>query len=109
MAYDTQKKKKNNRYINYFEGFLTQILNSKVSLFYLAAFPQFVDFEHSNHWDAFLLVFVHALTIFLWFLFLSFFLLKLKSLTKNRTFGIWMQRFSGSLLVYFGALVATKS
>ena len=106
-SYDNVKKTTFQR--NFIEGFLTQILNPKVSMFYLAAFPQFINFELANYYIiAFLLVGIHSLTIFLWFLGVTVFIERIKSFSKNKTFGIWFQRLSGSLLVYFSGLLASQ-
>lgn len=95
--------------LNFIEGFLTQILNPKVSMFYLAAFPQFISFESPNYYStAFLLVVIHALTVFLWFLGVTVFIQKLKAISKSKALGIWFQRFSGGLLVYFAGVLVTQ-
>ena len=49
------------------EGFLTKALNPKVSMFYLAAFPQFIPPGEGAVASAFLLVCVHAMLNALWF------------------------------------------
>lgn len=97
-----------NTYQNFTEGFLTQILNPKVSLFYLAAFPQFLDLENHNHLDAFVLVGIHATIIFFWFLSMSIGLSKIRSLTKKSTMGEWIQRISGCVLLYFSSVLITQ-
>lgn len=48
------------------EGFLTNALNPKVSIFYLAAFPQFLPFE-SSATTAYLLVSTHMFINVVWF------------------------------------------
>lgn len=93
---------------NFMEGFLTQILNPKVSLFYLAAFPQFLDLENHNYLDAFVLVGIHATIIFLWFLGMSIGLSKIKSLTNQNAIGQWIQRISGCVLLYFSSVLITQ-
>lgn len=95
-------------HLNFIEGFLTQILNPKVSMFYLAAFPQFLDFESLNYFEAFALVGIHASIIFLWFVGMSIFISKIKRITSNSKVGLCVQRCSGGLLIYFGGLLATQ-
>ena len=87
------------------EGFLTQILNPKVSMFYLAAFPQFISFEQSSAFDAFILVAIHASIIFLWFNGIIKTISKLKFVTNMPSLGKWVQRVSGLVMVYFGGLL----
>ncbi|PKG37762.1 LysE family translocator [Psychromonas sp. Urea-02u-13] len=91
---------------NFFvEGFLTQILNPKVSMFYLAAFPQFLSFDQPSAVDAFVLVAIHASIIFLWFTAITKTISKLKFITKMPALGKWVQRVSGAVMVYFGGLL----
>ena len=93
---------------NFTEGFFTQILNPKVSMFYLAAFPQFMNFGDSNYLSAFVLVSIHASIIFLWFLSMSVFISKVKFIASNGRFGLWVQRFSSGVLVFFSGLIITQ-
>jgi len=93
---------------NFMEGFLTQILNPKVSMFYLAAFPQFVNFENQDYFGAFILVSIHASIIFFWFLGMSICLSKIKSISSKNVIGQWVQRVSGCVLVYFSGLLVTQ-
>ena len=107
-ANSDQNNKASRLHQNFIEGFLTQILNPKVSMFYLAAFPQFVDFGSSSYFGAFILVSIHASLIFFWFLGFSVFLVRVKRVTSNIVVGHWVQRFSGGLLVYFSALLLSQ-
>ncbi|WP_444907935.1 LysE family translocator [Microbulbifer sp. SSSA008] len=95
-------------YRNFGEGFLTQILNPKVSMFYLAAFPQFISVGSSSYYEAFLLVSLHASIIFLWFLALATMLSKWKVASIGGNMQRWVQRFSGGLLIGFGSLVVRQ-
>lgn len=92
----------------FFEGFLTQILNPKVSMFYLAAFPQFISFDAASYSEAFGLVSIHALIIFCWFLFVVFMIDSIKKASRNARFSHWVQRTSGAILIYFGGLLITQ-
>lgn len=87
------------------EGFLTQLLNPKVSMFYLAAFPQFVDFNTAGYSMPFVLVALHAVLIVLWFLGVTLMIDKLKHRSGNSNAGRWVQRLSGSVMIYFSALL----
>lgn len=92
------------------EGFLTQILNPKVSMFYLAAFPQFLSFEQPSMSSAFILVAIHATLIFCWFVSLINLFDKIKTLSSKRKakWGKWLQGFSGSVMIYFSALIVLQ-
>ncbi len=90
------------------EGFLTQLLNPKVSMFYLAAFPQFISFDPPSYLDAFTLVAIHASIIFFWFLGMTQLVGQLKKLSKQSSMGLWVQRVSGAVLVYFSGLLLSQ-
>jgi len=98
-------KNKRNMRSFFVEGFLTQILNPKVSMFYLAAFPQFISFDQPSAVDAFTLVAIHAFLIFLWFTALTKTISKLKFASNKPSIGKWIQRISGSVMVYFAGLL----
>lgn len=51
------------------EGFVTNALNPKVSLFYLAAFPQFISPASGGFLPALLLVGIHSALNAAWFSF----------------------------------------
>jgi len=88
----------------YAEGFLTQILNPKVSMFYLAAFPQFISFSGSYYANAFTLVTIHAGTIFFWFIGITCAINKIKNKSRPSS-GKWIQRISGTAMIYFSILL----
>lgn len=95
--------------LGYFnEGFITQILNPKVSMFYLAAFPQFISPDNFSYFNAFSLVAIHASIIFMWFLGVTLAIEKIKSSAKNTKLGNWVQRISGTAMIYFSSLVLTQ-
>ncbi len=105
---DTSSKKVRSSLL---EGFLTQILNPKVSIFYIAAFPQFIDFGNKNFiMHSFLLVSIHAFIIFTWFSLFVFLYEKIQLLfKKSNSIAKYTQLFSGFVLIYFGVLVMFKS
>ncbi|TVZ41578.1 threonine/homoserine/homoserine lactone efflux protein [Alteromonadaceae bacterium 2753L.S.0a.02] len=86
------------------EGFLTNALNPKVSLFYLAIFPQFIPISGSLA-NAFILVFIHTLINITWFSGMVFVVARLKNLSGtdlykrvlNTAIGVMFLGFSASL------------
>jgi len=109
---DTETNKKINAQKNgvgYFnEGFITQILNPKVSMFYLAAFPQFISPDNFSYLNAFSLVLIHASIIFMWFVGVTLAIEKIKSSAKNTRIGNWVQRLSGTAMIYFSSMILTQ-
>lgn len=95
--------------LSYFsEGFMTQILNPKVSIFYLAAFPQFISPDNFSYVAAFSLVAIHAGIIFMWFTGVTFLIERIKSSVKNSQVGKWVQRLSGTAMIYFSTMVLAQ-
>ena len=97
----TIKRKKRSDVSSFFEGFLTQILNPKVSMFYLAAFPQLIDFQNSALIDIFLLVSIHAFSIFIWFTGFIFILGKSTKILEANYIQKVVQSFTGTVFLYF--------
>lgn len=92
------------------EGFLTNALNPKVSMFYLAAFPQFIS-QSSGAQGAFgasfTLVFVHSMLNLVWFSAMVLLFSRLSGATRNRTFQRWLKGVTGVVFIGFGVRLAT--
>jgi threonine/homoserine/homoserine lactone efflux protein len=93
------------------QGVLTNLLNPKVALFFLAFLPQFIDPTSTAKIPAFLtlgLTFVTTGTI--WCLILAWFAAGLSQrLRASRTFSQWLNRTIGSIFVFLGIrLAATR-
>ncbi|MCW8347183.1 LysE family translocator [Vibrio sp. ZSDZ65] len=92
-------------YKSVLEGFLTQFSNPKGILFYLAAFPQFVDFDNFQYVDAYRLVAIHGLVLLTWFYFVALVILKMKGSTQHSSAGSWVNRIAGVVMIYFGCVL----
>ena len=91
----------------YIEGFLTNALNPKVSMFYLAAFPQFIEVGETNATTAFLLVFIHSVLNAIWFSAMVLLLARLTRATRNDSFKRWLKGITGIVFIGFAAKLAT--
>jgi RhtB (resistance to homoserine/threonine) family protein len=91
------------------QGVLTNVLNPKVALFFLAFLPQFIDPASNMKIAAFVLLgltFVTTGTI--WCLILAWFASALSErLRANETIAQWMNRVAGALFVFLGLRLVT--
>jgi len=91
------------------QGVLTNVLNPKVGLFFLAFLPQFIDPASGMKVLAFLLLgltFVSTGTI--WCLIIACFASAFSErLRTNETIGLWLSRAAGALFVFLGLRLAT--
>jgi threonine/homoserine/homoserine lactone efflux protein len=91
------------------QGVLTNILNPKVALFFLAFLPQFIDPAAPAKVPAFLLLgLTFVITGTIWCLVLAWFAAVFSArLRGNQTIATWLNRAVGSLFVFLGARLAT--
>ena len=87
------------------EGFLTNALNPKVSMFYLAAFPQFIPIGAEAEWG-FVLVTIHALTNVIWFSSLVLLFSVFKGVGRRAWVQRWLKAITGAIFVGFGLKLA---
>jgi threonine/homoserine/homoserine lactone efflux protein len=88
------------------EGFATNALNPKVSMFYLAAFPQFIPPGEGAVASAFLLVCVHAMLNALWFGAMILLFARLMGAARSGRFQRWLKAVTGVVFMAFGARLA---
>jgi threonine/homoserine/homoserine lactone efflux protein len=90
----------------FLEGFLTNALNPKVSMFYLAAFPQFIP-SGAEISIAYFLVFLHALIAVVWFSAMVFLLSRFTSMATTSNFSRWLKSITGIVFIGFGTKLAS--
>lgn len=91
----------------YVEGFLTNALNPKVSMFYLAAFPQFITPGPAGIGAACALVLLHALINALWFGAVILLLSRMSAFAGSRRWRRWLQGVTGCAFIGFGIRLAS--
>lgn len=91
----------------YLEGFLTNVLNPKVSMFYLAAFPQFIQSGDNAVLFGFLLVAIHATINIIWFGAMVMLVARLTKFARSGPMQRWIKAITGVVFVGFGVKLAT--
>ncbi|WP_254424315.1 LysE family translocator [Thalassospira marina] len=107
MAETSPARRKRTLAKAYGEGLLTNVLNPKVSIFYLAAFPQFVPVGEGSITAAFTLVCVHAMINAVWFTAMVLLLSRLTGAVRNGRFQRILKAVTGSVFIAFGIKLAT--
>lgn len=87
------------------EGFLTNALNPKVSMFYLAAFPQFISLTEPAI-NAYALVAAHSMVNFVWFSLMVIMFSRIKRVANNATYKKWLNSITGIVFIGFGFKLA---
>jgi RhtB (resistance to homoserine/threonine) family protein len=89
------------------EGFLSNVLNPKTILFYMAFLPQFIDPEGPHLQQSLLVAIVHFCIGMFYQCGLAAMVTKAKQLIKSGTTGRVLNGLSGSILVYIGVRLAS--
>ncbi|MBF9000446.1 MULTISPECIES: LysE family translocator [Vibrio] len=84
------------------EGFLSNVLNPKTAVFYLAFLPQFISPAHSALLQSLFMAAVHFVIAMIWQCALSGALNKARTLLKSAKFMRWMEGTTGCVLVGLG-------
>ncbi|PAR51949.1 threonine transporter RhtB [Vibrio metoecus] len=84
------------------EGFLSNVLNPKTAVFYLAFLPQFINPDYSPLAQSLLMALIHFAIAMVWQCGLAGALSRAKNLLKNASFMRWMEGTTGVVLVALG-------
>ncbi len=88
------------------EGFLTNVLNPKVAVFYLALLPQFISPGESILRQSLLLMTIHFSMGILWFSFITLTLGKMRHLISGGKFKKCLEALSGIVFIGLGLKMA---
>jgi threonine/homoserine/homoserine lactone efflux protein len=92
----------------FLQGFLTNVLNPKVALFFLAFLPQFVDPAAPSKALAFVFLgCVFNVNGTLWNLFVAWSAARVMRFDRSRRFALWLNRAVGVLFIYLGVRLVT--
>jgi len=84
------------------EGFLSNVLNPKTAIFYLAFLPQFIDPEYSPFMQSLTLAGIHFLIAMVWQCALSGAINSARKLLKSSSIMTWMEGATGTVLILLG-------
>ena len=88
------------------QGFLTNILNPKVALFYLTFLPQFIPTGAPMLRTSVLLAMIHNVLGFAWLSVYARFVDRLRTALTRPMVKAWLERVTGGALVALGARLA---
>lgn len=91
----------------YLDGLLTNGLNPKVSMFYLAVFPQFIPHGAHPTAAAFQLVFLHSMINLVWFGGMVLLLSRLAVFSRGDRAQRWLKGVTGVVFIGFGLKLAS--
>jgi threonine/homoserine/homoserine lactone efflux protein len=103
----TPAKRKRTLLKSFLEGFLSNFLNPKVALFYLAAFPQFITIGQDSAGLFFLLVTIHAVLNAIWFTGMVLLFSYFSRGAPSKVFKRWLNGVTGFVFIAFGLKLAT--
>jgi threonine/homoserine/homoserine lactone efflux protein len=85
------------------EGFLSNVLNPKTAIFYLAFLLQFIDPQYPPLLQAMTMAGIHFVTATIWQCGLADAVSKAKRLFANPVALKWMEGITGSVLIFLGS------
>ena len=99
----SEQKKSGAPFVENFKvGFLTNILNPKVALFYFTFLPQFMNPSDHLVFKSFLLAGIHILMSFVWLNLIGFFIFYFQKYFLNDQFKKNLEIVTGVVLILFG-------
>ena len=95
----TQNIETFNLFKSFREGLLSNILNPKTALFYLAFLPQFINPEHSAFMQSLLMASIHFLIAMCWQILISRMVVSAQHYFKSNKTQLIMERLTGIILI----------
>lgn len=91
------------------EGLITNVLNPKVAIFYVAFLPQFIAPDDPVLAKSLLLACIHNVLSLIWLGFLVLVISRGKRWVQKQTVQAWFSRASGAILIALGVRLALES
>jgi RhtB (resistance to homoserine/threonine) family protein len=90
----------------FLQGFLTNILNPKVAVFYLTFLPQFISPGEPVLRRSFFLASIHIVVGFIWLTAYAWFIDRVGAVLTRPRVKMWLERVTGGVLIALGARLA---
>ncbi|PCJ56720.1 MAG: threonine transporter RhtB [Planctomycetota bacterium] len=90
------------KFKSFYEGLVSNVLNPKVLIFYMAFFPQFINFNESVVIQSLLLAGIHFTIALIWQSIIIILLNNIKDVLKSSAFNKVMNSVTGSVFIFFG-------
>ncbi|TNE45225.1 MAG: LysE family translocator [Sphingomonadales bacterium] len=90
-------------------GFLTNLLNPKIGVFYVSFLPQFIPVSANIALNTVLLALIHALLGLIWFAILIGATRSISMILRRPRTMMWIDRITGGLFLAFGARLLVSS
>ncbi|RHW33961.1 LysE family translocator [Lysinibacillus yapensis] len=90
------------------QGFLTNILNPKVAIFFLTFFPQFVDTGGNTFMPFLIMGITYAVLTALWFVFYIYLIHQVSAFMKKPKTQTFVEGLTGTVLIGFGLKLALE-
>ncbi|WP_289355605.1 LysE family translocator [Paenibacillus sp. S-12] len=110
-SFSTSESQKENLRKIYIQGMLTSLTNPKVSLFFIAFLPQFIDTKSSSPIPFIILGLTFSITGLLWCLFIAYFSSYVtRKIKANQRLSAYLNKITGILFIGLGLhLLRTKA
>ena len=95
---ESSKKNVDSRKRGFVEGFMIAFLNPKILVFFVAVFSQFIHNELTNI-DRTIIVMVAGVIDTFWYVFVAMLLAGSNFIDKIKKYSVWIDRFTGVLLI----------
>ncbi|MCE2570887.1 LysE family translocator [Motilimonas eburnea] len=87
------------------QGFISNVLNPKTAIFYLAFLPQFINPDYSPLWQSFILAGIHFVIAMVWQCAIAASLETSKKWFNQGGFSTWMEGVTGTILIALGTML----
>ena len=89
----------------FFQGFISNILNPKITVFYLTFLPQFISPQENIILKSFFLTGIHIIMTITWLSFLSIFIGSIRKLYTSPKLKYSLEAISGMVMIIFAVLL----